>query len=115
MGMYEFLPFARIVAERLCFHNHLSFCSRGEGACVAQGHAWQGDGIHGRGHAWQGSMHCRGMHDRGHAWQKGHAWQEAGETATAADSTHPTGMHSCFLYFQLFKKNCKFYNYFLGE
>ena len=29
----------------------------------------------------------------------GHVWQEgacmAGETATAADGTHPTGMHSC--------------------
>ena len=29
----------------------------------------------------------------------GHAWQGvcvAGETTTAADGTHPTGMHSCF-------------------
>ena len=29
----------------------------------------------------------------------GHAWQGAcvaGEKANAADSTHPTGMHSCF-------------------
>ena len=23
------------------------------------------------------------------------AWQEAGETVTAVDGTHPTGMHSC--------------------
>ena len=27
---------------------------------------------------------------------RGDAWQEAGETATAAD-VHPTGMHSCTL------------------
>ena len=25
----------------------------------------------------------------------GFAWQEVGETATAADGTHPTGMHPC--------------------
>ena len=33
------------------------------------------------------------------AWQVGCAWQAvcvAGETATAVDGTHPTGMHSCF-------------------
>ena len=36
----------------------------------------------GRGHAWQGQ--CGGRGDVG-----------AGETATAAGSTHPTGMHSC--------------------
>ena len=42
-----------------------------------------------------------GMHDRGHAWQ-GYAWWGAcmaggmaGETTTAADGTHPAGMHSC--------------------
>ena len=30
----------------------------------------------------------------------GHAWQGAcmaGEVATAADGTHPTGMHSCYI------------------
>ena len=33
-------------------------------------------GVHGRGHSWQGGVH-------------------AGETATEAGGTHPTGMHSC--------------------
>ena len=31
----------------------------------------------------------------GGGWGGGRAWQEAGETATAADGTHPTRMHSC--------------------
>ena len=44
---------------------------------------------------------------RGRAWQRGACMVKetcvvgggacmAGETATAADGTHPTGMHSCF-------------------
>ena len=78
----------------------------GRGVCMAGGHAWQG-GMFGRGHAWQRGMHGRGhvwqgdVHGRGCAWQggmhgrEGYAWQEAGETTTAADGTHPTGMHSC--------------------
>ena len=40
------------------------------------------------GGVWQGGVHGRGG-------GQGCAWQEAGETATAADGTHPTGMHSC--------------------
>ena len=90
---------------------------------MAGGHAWQG-GVHGRGACmvgacmvgcvcvWQGAcMAGGGMHGRGCAWQgvcmaEGHAWQDgcawwgggagyvAGDTATAEDSTHPTGMHS---------------------
>ena len=45
-------------------------------------------GVHGRGCAWQGGT-CKagGMHSRGVC--------VAGETPTAADGTHPTGMHSC--------------------
>ena len=66
----------------------------GRGTCMAGGHAWQGD-----------------KHGRGHAWQGGHVWWGlcmvgvgvAGETATAADGTHPTGMHSCFKYFNPYK------------
>ena len=71
--------------------------STGEGACMAGGHAWQGErawqGVRGGGHAWQ-----RSMHGRGSAWQGGCVWREGdvhGRTATAANSTHPTGMHSC--------------------
>ena len=68
---------------------------------VAGGHAWVG-------HAWQGGVHGRGVHvwQRWYVWQgtclvEGCAWRGggaacvAGETATAADGTHPTGMHSC--------------------
>ena len=58
------------------------------GACVAGGHAWLG------GHAWQGGVHDRGM-------------CMARETATAADGTHPTGMHSCLLHFFVFLKMFK--------
>ena len=39
------------------------------------------------------------MRGRGSTCGRGHAWEGgcvAGETATAADGTHPTGMHSCF-------------------
>ena len=48
------------------------------GACMAGGCAWQGacmvGGVHGRGVC------------------------VAGEMATAADGTHPTGMHSCLTF-----------------
>ena len=59
------------------------------------GHAWQG-GMHGRGHIWQGACMAGG-----HVWQGGHAWQGdmcAGQTATEAGGTHPTGMHSYWKY-----------------
>ena len=38
-----------------------------------------------------------------------HAWQGpciAGQMATAADGTHPTGMHSCYYYEWFQKKSC---------
>ena len=82
---------------------------------VHGGHTWPG-GMHGGGHVWQGGMCGGGMHGRGarqgacmvgvcmagdvcgsgDVW-KGHAWGTcmAGETATTAGGTHPTGMHSC--------------------
>ena len=48
-------------------------------------------------HAWQG-----GMHGGECVWQGGGTCMAgacvAGETATAADGTHPTGMHSCLCY-----------------
>ena len=55
-----------------------------------EGHAWQGACM--TGGTWQEVVHGRGVHGRG--W---HVWQGAcmaGETATAADSRHPTGMYS---------------------
>ena len=55
--------------------------------------AWQW-GMHGSGavhgwgvHGWQGACMAGGMRGKGAC--------VAGETATAADGTHPTGMHSC--------------------
>ena len=66
------------------------------------GHAWQGaymvGGMHGRGHAWQGecawwgACMAGGMHGGGRAWWGG---VHGRRYATAADGTHPTGMHSC--------------------
>ena len=60
------------------------------------------------GHAWQGACVPGGVHGRGggvcmaggHAWlgmclAGGGAACVTGETATAADGMHPTGMHSC--------------------
>ena len=95
-----------------------------KGVCVAKwGHALQGvyggmhvggicgQGVHGGGHAWCGGMHggrtcmvgqacmveVSSIVVGGYACQ-GCAWQGicmAGETASAAHGTHPTGMHSC--------------------
>ena len=81
------------------------------GGMCGGGHAWQG-GVHGRacvagGHVWQGGMHGKGVCMAG-----GNVWWGvcvaegvciagqcvAGETATAAGGTHPTGMHSCNFY-----------------
>ena len=44
--------------------------------------------VHGRGQAWQWGMHG------GRPCVVG-GWCVTGETATAADGRHPTGMHSC--------------------
>ena len=52
----------------------------GEGACMAAG-------VHGRGHVRQGVCMVGGVHDKGAC--------TAAETVTAADGTHPIGMHSC--------------------
>ena len=95
------------------------------GGMPNRGHAWwgtclgggkHGGGMPSRGHAWWGTClgggkHGGGMPSRGHAWwegmhSRGHAWQGdgacvAGETATAADGTHPTGMDSCSHIFSL--------------
>ena len=79
-------------------------CGRRE-ACVV-------GGVHGRGHTWQrgvcgreacmaGGMCGGGVHGRGHVWwgMHGRGACVTGETATAADSIHHTGMHSCYLFF----------------
>ena len=71
-GRLRLLPSANEVAERLCFYTCLSFCPRGRG-CLPQcmlGYTPQADTPLGR-----------------------HPLQQ---TTTAADGTHPTGMHSCF-------------------
>ena len=69
------------------------------GVCVLGGYAWQGRGacMAGEGacmalrHVWRGACMARGACVAG-----GPVWQE---TATAADGTNPTGMHSCWFYF----------------
>ena len=71
------------------------------GVCVAGGHAWQGPcmmGLYvvGGEHAWQGGMHGRVVCGGGQAWWGREEPCMAGETDTAVDGTHPTGMHSCF-------------------
>ena len=52
------------------------------------GHAWLEGMCGGGGHAWQGACVAGGQ-----AWQRAYVERE---TATAADGTHPTGMHSCY-------------------
>ena len=62
-----------------------------EGMCGRRGHVLAGRGrtcVAGR---------------RGHVWQGAHVG-EMGEMATAADGTHPTGMHSCSFFLQ--KMSC---------
>ena len=49
--------------------------------------AWQ------EGHAWQGACMAGGM--RGRGGMHGRGTCVAGELATAAGGTHPSGMHSC--------------------
>ena len=61
-------------------------CMHGRGH-VWQRHAWQG-GMHGSGHVWQGACVVRGE-------RVCQGVCMAGETATAVDGTHPTGLHSC--------------------
>ena len=64
------------------------------GSMCGRGHAWQGKGMHGRGRVSMGGGAWQGVHGREACMAGEHAWQKAGEMATAADSTHPTGMHS---------------------
>ena len=71
----------------------------GRGACMV-GHAWH-RGMYDRGHAWQrGSCMAGGMQGKGGVHGRGTCM--AGEMATAAEGTHPTGMHSylLFMFFQ---------------
>ena len=71
-------------------------------ACVA------GGGMHGRGTcvAWGGMCGMGVCGLEGHVWQRGACM--AGETATAVDGTHPTGMHSCLLVYLLFLSSGSF-------
>ena len=60
--------------------------------------AWWGcDWGCGGGHMWQGGVHGQGGCVAG-VGGLGGGLCTAGETATAADVTHPTGMHSCYFF-----------------
>ena len=59
-------------------------CAWLRGACMVKGPCVVKGGMHGEGGGGGGG---------GHAWQVGEC---AGQTATEAGGTHPTGMHSCF-------------------
>ena len=82
-----------------------SMAGSGGGACVGVGDVWQGvcsggvhgrgEGVHGRGR-WQG-VHGRGEGMHGRGCMAGGCACVAWETATAADDTRRTGMHSCSL------------------
>ena len=61
-------------------------CMAGAGMC---GRGCLVEGVHGRGACMVGGVHgSGGMHGKGLVCM-------AGETATAVDGMHPTGMHSC--------------------
>ena len=79
---------------------------RGEGGCMAKGEACMANGsmCGVAGSIAKGVCMAKvgcvagGAHGKGGMCGRGCAWQEsrmAGKTATAADGTHPTGMHSC--------------------
>ena len=90
------------------------------------GHTWWGGGLCGEGVAYlvkggcvrwgmcvtKGGMHGKGgIHGRGCMWQRGYAWLVcvAGETATAADGMHPTGMHSCLWIYTVSKTQKRYF------
>ena len=83
-----------------------------EGVCVAGGHAWQGACVV------VGCVHGRGtcganMHGRGAVWLEacvdGGGSMCARKTDTEAGSTHPTGMHSCFLLNAQYQTKCLYW------
>ena len=65
-----------------------------------RGCTWQGD-MHGRGHSWQEACMAGGVHDGGGGVHV--VWHTClppilrDTVGQCADSTHPTGMHSCVL------------------
>ena len=93
-----FVTMRNVVAERLCFHRHLSFCSQGgmwQTPPPRQTPPPQADT----------PSQCRHPLGRYPSWQTS-SWVDTpwadtpwADTplgmATASDGTHPTGMHSC--------------------
>ena len=69
-----------VVAVRLCFHRRLSFCSRGGGMYHS---------VH-----WADTHLVRPPPGR-QTPPSNACWDRLPPAATAADSTHPIGMHSC--------------------
>ena len=100
--------------RRLCFYTCLSFCPQGGG--VGSLGPYPGGGEVG-GSGWGGGLQAHTRAERvegsGQGGRQAQAWgvqdqvwegcvsqhalrQTPQQTATAADGTHPTGMHSCF-------------------
>ena len=87
-GFAQPITVRNVVAARLWFHRYLSFCSRGGGGCVPQhalGRIPRADYPLGRYPSRVDTL-PPGKHPRPHP------------AATAADGTHPSGMHSWFFW-----------------
>ena len=83
------------VAKVMFLHVSVIFPGGG-GGCLVRGGLLPGEGAWSGGVCFQGGAWSRGSAPRGVVVTQ-HALRQTppGETATAADGTHPTGMHSC--------------------
>ena len=83
----------------------MAMAGEGAGGHVWWGHAWWG-------HAWWGVYVDGGACVAGGVCGGGGGGPcVAGETATAEDGTHPTGMHSCILVHNKIKRITCYYNF----
>ena len=88
--------------RRLCFYTCLSFCSQG-GVCLSA--CWDTTPPRSTPAPWEASLlkhtpHSPGSTPLGSTPPRKHTppgRHPLRETATTADGTHPTGMHSCYL------------------
>ena len=93
---YIYCPQRKLRKGNVFTSVYQELCPRGlrgvhDKGCAWGGHVWQEGGVCGRGCAWQAACMSGACVAGGCAWQGACV---ARETATAADGTHPTGMHS---------------------